>query len=423
MKHVLIVGGGFAGLACARKLVKHAHIHVTLIDKNNYHQFIPLLYQLATAEIGQGDIAFPLRKYFEGKPNIDVKMAAVTAVDPHSCKISTAEGESYQGDYLVLAAGSQPNFFGNQNIAKNAFPLYSLNDADRLRSRVIAVFEAADRNRELIKQGALNFVVVGAGPTGVELAGALADIFSQEFLKEYAPEIVKEAKIYLIDHVKVVLGPFSENSQQYAAKKLQERGVILKLGLLVEDVTESQVVLSDGTAIKSRTVVWAGGLKASNLSLNSGLKVGHGERVEVLPDLSVTGFPNVFALGDFANIPASQNKYYPQLASVAQQSGFWTAQNIINAIEGKPLKSFEYDDKGIMAMIGRSAAVVEIGEKRHELKGTLAFATWLGVHAMLMPGVKQKINAFIEWGLNYFTGSRDYQILDQNSSADIHWDK
>src|SRR5262249_662063 len=198
--HVVIVGGGFAGLACARKLAKSDSVRVTLIDRNNYHQFQPLLYQLATSELGTPDVATSLRQSLRSHANVDVKMLEVTAADPTTRTVTTREGESYQGDFLVLAAGSQGNFFGTAGAKENAFPLYSLEEAQRLRSRILAVFEEADRDPKLVEQGALNFVIVGGGATGTEIAGALADMINFTMTAEYPDLAVKDARVYLVDH-------------------------------------------------------------------------------------------------------------------------------------------------------------------------------------------------------------------------------
>ena len=204
--HVVIVGGGFAGLACARKLAKNDDVRVTLIDKRNYHQFLPLLYQLATAELATGDVATSIRHSLRRHPNVDVKMLEVTAVNPRTRTVTTREGESYEGDFLVLAAGSQANFFGTQGAEQNAFPLYAVEEAQRLRSRILAVFEDADRDPQLVEQGALNFVIVGGGATGTEIAGALADMINLTMPAEYGDLAVKHARVYLIDHGNALLG-------------------------------------------------------------------------------------------------------------------------------------------------------------------------------------------------------------------------
>ena len=420
-KHVVIVGGGFAGLACARKLAKSDALRVTLIDKNNYHQFQPLLYQVATAELGTGDVATSLRQVLRGYPNVDVKMAEVMVVDPKTRNVTTKGGDTYQGDYLVLAAGSQANFFDTEGAEKYSLPLYSLEEAERLRSRVLAVFEEADRNPQLVNEGALNFVIVGGGPTGTELAGALADMINLTMTREYTDLAVKRARIYLVDHGHALLAPFSAEAHDYAARTLQQKGVQLRLGLEVKEVRADRVELSDGTSIPTRTAVWAGGLMAAPLAEHSELPRGRGGRIDVQPDLTVEGFPGVYALGDFANIPGADGHPLPQLGSVAQQCGEWTATNILAEIEGKSRIAFRYHDKGIMAMIGRDAAVAEIGRKRHELHGPIAFAAWLGVHALLMTGVRSRIEAFIDWGWDYFSRTRPIQVLDRSDEKRIDW--
>ena len=422
MKHVVIVGGGFAGVSCARRLATNPDVRVTLLDRNNYHQFQPLLYQVATAELGVSDVAFMLRKLLDRHANVDVKMVEATSIDPVTHTVRTAEGETYQGDFLVLAAGSQPNFFGTPGADKYAFPLYSLQQAEVLRSRILAVFESADRDPALIQKGALNFVIVGSGPTGTEMAGALTDMLHGALPPEYQDLAIKQAKIYLVDHGHAVLAAFSKESQTYAATQLQARGVQLLLGVGVSEVGPGHVSLSDGRKILTHTTIWAGGLKAAGLSDNVGLPRGRGGRIEVQPDFSVTGFPGVYALGDFANVVDFDGTPLPQLASVAQQCGKWCAANISADIAGQPRQPFRYFDKGIMAMIGRNAAVAEVGKKRHELEGVIGFAAWLGVHAALLDTNRARLEAFFEWAWTYFGRTRGAQVLDRTNATRIDWD-
>jgi NADH:ubiquinone reductase (H+-translocating) len=421
--HVVIVGGGFAGFACARELAKSNDVRVTLIDKNNYHQFQPLLYQLATSVLGTDDIATSIRQFFCHHPNVEVKLGEVITADPKTRTVGTRDGQSYQGDFLVLAAGSQVNFFGTAGAKENTFPLYCVEDAQRLRSRILTVFEDADRDPKLVGQGALNFVIVGGGPTGVETAGALADMIRLNMPREYPDLAVEQARVYLIDHGHALLGPFPIEAHDYAARALERKGVQLRLGIGVKEVAPDRVLLSDGTSIQTRTVVWAGGLMASPLAANAGLPQGHGGRIEVRPDLTVAGFPGVYVLGDFANIPCPDSESLPQLGSVAQQCGKWTAQNIRAEMAGETRTAFHYHDKGIMAMIGRDAAVAAIGKKRHELDGPIAFAAWVGVHALLMSGVRARIEAFVDWAWGYFSRARPIQVLDRTDTCRIDWDK
>lgn len=421
MKHVVIVGGGFAGLNCARKLAERPDVRVTLIDKNNYQQFQPLLYQVATAGLSAMNAAFSLRSVLRGHPNVDVKLGTVTSVDLKTRTVETAEGQNYQGDLLVLAAGSQANFFGTPGAAQHAYPLYSIHDAELLRSRILSVLESADRDPSLVAKGALNFVIVGGGPTGTEMAGAFGDMARVGMKKAFEDLAGTRAQIFLVDKGHVVLSAFSGKAQTYASKVLEQRGVQLRLGTSVKEVGPGHVVLSDGTNVLTHTVIWAGGLKASALSDNVGVKTGHGGRLDVQPDLTVSGFDGVYALGDFANISGNDGKPLPQLASVAEQSGKWCAKNIELDLKGEPRKPFRYFDKGIMAMIGRDAAVAEVGEHRHELQGTVAFAAWLGVHAALLTTTQAKVGAFVEWAWDYLGNVRSDPVLDRPEQAQINW--
>jgi NADH:ubiquinone reductase (H+-translocating) len=272
-RHVVIVGGGFAGLGCALRLARNADLHVTLIDKHNYHQFQPLLYQVATGEAAASEVATGLRRWFRRRTNMDVKLGEVTAVDPTARRVTLASGQTVQGDFLVLAAGSQPNFFHTPG-AEHSYPLYSLEDAQRLRSRILALFEAADRDPSLLDRGALNFLIVGAGPTGVETAGALADLINKVMPYEYRDLAVQQARVILVELTGTVLPPYTEKSRTYAAEVLQRRGVELRLNTSVEEIHTDRVLLSDGTTIPTQCVIWSGGLKAAPLAASTGLTQG-----------------------------------------------------------------------------------------------------------------------------------------------------
>ncbi len=422
MKHVVIVGGGFAGVNCARKLAEHhPEIRVTLIDKNNYQQFQPLLYQVAAGFLAPSNVAFSLRNTLVRHPNIELKMGEIVSADLESRTVVTAQGQSYHGDYLVLAAGSQANFFGTPGADQYSYPLYSLHDAELLRSRILAVLEAADRDPSLIAKGALNFVLVGGGPTGCEMAGTLGDMIHHALKEEYPNLPLSQAGIHVVDMGHCVLSAFSTKAQAYAAKMLEERGVQIHLGTAVKEVASGHVVLSDDSHIPTHTVIWAGGLRASSLSGNVGVRAGHGGRIDVEPDLTVKGYPSVYALGDFANIMGANGKPLPQLASVAEQAGKWCAKNIHADMSEEPRKPFDYFDKGIMAMIGRSAAVAEVGPHRHELQGPIAFTAWLGVHVALLSTMRAKMEAFVEWAWDYFSEVKGDQVLDRFSQESIDW--
>jgi NADH:ubiquinone reductase (H+-translocating) len=421
MKRIVIVGGGFAGVSCARRLATNPDVHVTLIDKNNYQQFQPLLYQVATALLEPGNAAFSLRSLLRGHANVDVKMAEVISADLRTRTVETADGKTYRGDFLILAAGAQANFFGTAGADKHAFPLYSLRDAELLRSRILMLLESVDREPSLIDRGALNFVVVGAGPTGTEIAGSIGHLIQTARKDLYNRLEWTRAQVFLIDLGHTVLNGFSKKSQEYAIRKLERHGVQIRFGVAVKEVHSGHVLLSDGTKILTRTAIWAGGLKASSLSNALGIQTGRGGRIDVQPDFSLAGFPGVYALGDFANIAGADGQPLPQLASVAQQAGYHCAHQISALLAGRPARPFHYFDKGIMAMVGRNAAVAEIGKQRQELTGPVAFAAWLGVHALLLIPTRAKIETFLDWAWDYFGGSNVDPVLDRLEQVAIDW--
>jgi NADH:ubiquinone reductase (H+-translocating) len=420
--HVVIVGGGFAGLGCAQRLAENEHVDVTLIDRNNYHQFQPLLYQVATSQLAPSDIANSLRTVFAGEDNVDVKLADIVEVDPATRTVTARNGDTWTADALVMAAGSQPNFFGTPGAPENSFPLYSLDDATKLRSRVLGLLEYVDRRPQLVDRGALNFVIVGGGPTGVEVAGAIADMVSVTVPAEYHNVDAGMANIHLLDFGDALLKPFSDSAHGYVAKVLSEKGVQVHLGTGVKEVGTGHALLSDGSIIATRCIIWGGGIKAAPVAADGGLANGRGGRVDVQPDLALAGHDGVYVIGDIANIPDGGDGSLPQLGSVAMQSGRWAADNIVADFEGKPRKPFAYRDKGIMAMIGRGAAIAEVGKHHHEIHGELAHMAWLGVHASLMTGTKSKIEAFVDWAWDGFSKTGGPHVLDRGDAAQIDWD-
>jgi NADH:ubiquinone reductase (H+-translocating) len=419
---VVIVGGGFGGLGCAQRLAENDHVDVTLLDRNNYHQFQPLLYQVATSQLAPSDIANSLRTVFAGVDNVDVKLADVAEIDPATRAVTARNGDTFTADALVVAAGSQPNFFGTPGAPENSFPLYSLDDATNLRSRVLGVLEYVDRRPELVDRGALNFVIVGGGPTGVEVAGAIADMIAVTVPAEYHDVDAGNAKVHLLDYGDALLKPFSDSAHGYVAKVLADKGVQVHLGTGVKEVGTGHALLSDGSIIATRCVIWGGGIKGAPVAADGGLAEGRGGRVDVEPDLSLAGHDGVYVIGDIANIPDGAGGSLPQLGSVAMQSGHWAADNIVADFEGKPRKQFAYRDKGIMAMIGRGAAIAEVGKHHHEIHGELAHMAWLGVHASLMTGTKSKIEAFVDWAWDGFSKTGGPHVLDRDDAAEIDWD-
>jgi NADH:quinone reductase (non-electrogenic) len=359
---------------------------------------------------------------FADRDKANIVLAEVNAVDTANKTARSTDGGEWAGDALVLAAGSQPNFFGTAGAPENSFPLYSLDNATQLRSRILGLLEQVDRDPSLIDRGALNFVIVGGGPTGVEVAGAIADMIRVAVPAEYHGIDAAKAHIYLLDFGDALLKPFSDKAHGYVSKVLREKGVDIHLGTGVKEVHPGHAVFSEGTIVPTRCVIWGGGIKAAPVAQDCGMAEGRGGRVDVQPDLTIDGSPGVYAIGDVANIPDGDGGTLPQLGSVALQSGRWAAQNILADFDGKQRTPFEYKDKGIMAMIGRGAAIAEVGKNHHEIHGELAHMAWLGVHAALMTGTRSKVEAFVEWAGDGFSKTGGAHILDRGDAAEIDWD-
>ena len=411
--HVVIVGGGFAGLKCAMELAPHENVQITLIDKHNYQQFQPLFYQVATSMLSPSNAAFALRDLLRNFPNVDVQMDEVISVDAQERAVTTASGNTFAGDFLVLATGSHVNFFGTPGAQQYALPLYSLTDAEKLRSTILKTLEVADRNPKDITPGSLNFVIVGGGPTGVEMAGTLSDTLRQLLQTEFRHVPPARAQVFLIEQGPVVLAEFSSASQAYAKSALEQHLVQLRLGVAVKEVTANAVLLSDGSEIPAKTAIWAAGLRANDMPSKTPFAQRPNGRLDVRPDLSLSGFEDVYVLGDLANATGADGKPLGQLAAVAQQAGKHCAQSILASIQGEPTTPFVYSDRGILAMIGRNAAIAELGRSHHEITGPLAFAAWLGVHATLLTTVRAKLEAVIEWGWEYHAGVHAGQLIDR----------
>jgi len=409
---VLVLGGGLAGVACAQKLGDEG-IDVVLVDRNDYHQFQPLLYQVASSQLPAEDIARPHRVIFADYPTVTLVTAHVSAVTLSPPGLTLSDGETLTGSHLVLAAGARPNFFGVAGAAEHAFPLYSVADAERLRLHLQHLLQEAMAGRGSAEPGALDVVVVGGGPTGVETTGALAELMQA---LQSTGRLDPVGKITIVDRSSTLLGQFSSTAHEYALAKLTEAGADVKLEVGVTAVHPDRVEFDDNTTIPARTVVWGGGESGSAVAQTVGPVPGRGGRLDVRPDLTLDGYPGVYAVGDVANIPSGDEgaPTLPQLGSVAQQSGRWTAENILRQLGHEPAKPFKYKDKGIMAMIGRNAAIAEVGKHRHQVEGPLAFAAWLGVHAMLLSGTHSKTDAFLTWAWDYF--DRDHAATVEASS-------
>jgi NADH dehydrogenase len=410
---VIVIGAGFAGIAAARELGRKG-VRVLLIDSNNYHQFQPLLYQVATSQIGVSAIARPIRSVFRRLRHVRVLTAKVAAVDAANHTVTTAEGDTFRARILVLAVGAVPNFFNTPGAEEHAFPLYSVTDATRLGTSVTRLLDRADRE----PGAAVDMVVVGGGPTGVETAGALAENIKFVVTKYFSPELAARCRVHLVDMVPNVLTMFSSKSQDYTRQRLARIGVQLHMGVGVTEVRGDGVRLADGTDIPGGIVVWAGGLKGGELLAGSGLPQGKGGRIDVRTDLTVAGAEGVYVIGDAANITDSTGAKLPQLGSVAQQAGKWAARNIHADLNGGTRQPFRYVDKGYMAMIGRGAAVAELGRKRIQLQGPLAFVSWLLVHLALLSGFQQKVRALFSW-LNGYVLHSPAQVVIGGPDNDL----
>ena len=407
--HVLVLGGGFAGVGAARKL-RRADVDVTLVDKNDYHTFQPLLYQVATDLLETAACGHPLRDLFHEHANVAVHEATVTGIDLAAREVQFAEMAPLTYDYLVLGLGAGVNFFGVEGAEEHAFPMYTLADALRLKDHVLQKWEDADRDPALVEDGAVNIVIVGGGPTGIESAGALAELYRSNFSEDFRRIPQEQARIVLVEAGPALLPMFRSDIRSYTRKALEDRGVEVLLGEVVESIEPTRVTLKSGTVIKAHTLVWGAGLQASPLGDLLGVELQHGRRVPTEPDLSIAGHPEVFAVGDIAWITDTKtNEVLPQLGSVALQAGERAGENIARLVAGKGTEPFEYHDKGTMATIGRGAAVVQSRGGR-TLKGRAAFLAWGGVHLALLSTGEDRTKAVVDWTWAGFTHERPGRI-------------
>jgi NADH dehydrogenase len=416
-KHkVVVVGAGFGGLAAARAFADADDVAVTLVDRHNFHTFQPLLYQVATAGLNAADIAHPVRGIFHGQDNVTFLQATATGADLERGVLYVEGGahavDDVAFDHLVVAAGATTNTFGIPGVAEHAFPLYNLTDATTLRNHVLERFEAADAQPDLVDDGALTFVVVGGGPTGVEVAGALAELFAMVLRKDFRTLDTTRARVVLVEARPDLLAPFSPASRRHALETLRERGVEVRTGVQVERVGPRRVVLAGGEELAAHTLVWAAGVQANPVAAALGLPTGRGGRVEVAPDLSVRGHATVWAVGDVAAAvdPTHGAAPLPQVAPVAVQAGRHVAAQIRNRLTGRPTEAFRYRDKGTMATIGRSRAVAEL-PLGVRLRGFPAWLAWLGLHLVMLAGFRNRVSVFVNWAWNWLTWDRGPRVI------------
>jgi NADH dehydrogenase len=433
LPHVVIVGAGFGGITAAKALAR-APVEVTIIDQHNFHTFSPLLYQVATAGLAPEDIAPNTRGIVQRDLNVETRMATVQRVDFEAREVVIDRGPPIPYDYLVLAAGAVSSDFGVPGVAEHAIPLKTLADATRIRSEVLRRFEEANSDPARTDDGTLTFVVAGGGPTGVELSGALAELFTKVLAKDFKNLDVNHAQVILVEMTDHLLGPFSPQSQVEAKLELELRGVDVRLGVPIASVGKDSVTLDDGTVIRTRTVIWAAGVKASPLADALGLEqVPRGE-VVVGEDLTVAGHPEVFVIGDLAAAypkghhrgsadPAKGVRPYPQLAPVAMQQGRYVARAIRARARGKHLKPFRYLDKGTMATIGRRSAVAEL-PFGIRFAGTLGWLSWLALHLVFLIGFRNRVVVLVNWAWNYVKWDRGNRVIlaESDSASDTRTD-
>ncbi len=410
---VVIIGAGFGGLKLARKLNNKPGFDVVLIDKFNYHQFQPLFYQVATAGLDASNISFPLRKVFQHSKNVRIRLAELKQVLPVANKVVT-DAEEIVYDVLVLATGADTNFFGNAQLAGHAFPMKSTVEALQLRYRLLQNLENAltikDEN-EL--QRLMNIVVAGGGPTGVEVSGALAEMKKYILPKEYPELDFSKMNIYLLEGSPKTLGAMSVKSSDDSCKYLKKLGVTVMTDTLVKDYDGRDVLLNNGNKIPARTVIWAAGIKGNVPEGIDDKLIVRGNRIKTDRHCKVEGYDNIYAIGDLAYMetPKFPNGH-PQVAPVAMQQAALLADNLVKTERrSSSLYDFEYFDKGSMATVGRNLAVVDIPKPKLHFGGFLAWMIWMGLHLMLILGVKNRFFVFCNWLYNYFTYDQNLRLM------------
>jgi NADH:ubiquinone reductase (H+-translocating) len=409
-KRVVIIGAGFAGLAIAQKLAKAGQYQIVLFDKNNYHQFQPLLYQVAMSGLEPSAIAFPLRKALSRSADLYLRLAEVLKIDPAAREVHTSLG-SCGYDYLVLANGAVTNFFGNADIERFCIPMKSVSEALYLRNRILTDFEQAVSESDPVAQKALmNIIVVGGGATGVEVAGALAEMKRYVLPKDYPELRIGEIEVLLLEGGDRLLSGMSAAASRKALEFLQKMGVKVKLGTMVTQFDGERLLLNDGTQIHCRKVIWAAGITGSPLEGLPPEAMARGKRLRVNRFSQVQGFENIFAIGDGAFM--EEEKYpqgHPQLAQAAIQQGRHLALNLERMHRGLDLLPFSYKDLGAMATIGRNRAVVDL--PRFRFQGLLAWFVWLFVHLFQILGVKNRVSVFFNWVWNYVTYDQPLRLI------------
>ncbi len=412
-KQLIIIGGGFAGIALAKRLIKDSAFQVTLVDKNNYNFFPPLLYQVATGFIEASNISYPFRKLFQGRSNFSFRMGKLQSIDREKKQVFLDTG-TLNYDFLVLATGTESNYFGNENIRRNACPMKTVEDSLYLRNTLLSYMEQAtitDDSREFQKR--TRIVIAGGGPTGIEIAGMLAEMRMNILAKDY-PEIRSDAiEIYLVDGAPVLLTPMSPVAQRYAYEKLTRMGVIVKFNKLVKEYVNDQVVFADGEIIETKMLFWTTGVIAKSWKGLPESVYGKGNRLIVDEYNQVKGISGLYAIGDTCIMDGDPQwpDGHPQLAQPAIQQGRMLARNLRATVQGETLIPFRYKDKGTMAIIGRSKAVADFPRPKMHVKGFWAWIIWLFVHLFSLIHYRNRIKTMYNWTTAYFTKDQSLRMI------------
>ncbi|HYG17447.1 MAG TPA: NAD(P)/FAD-dependent oxidoreductase [Ohtaekwangia sp.] len=412
-KEIVIIGGGFAGINLTKQLENEPGFQVTLVDKNNYNFFPPLLYQVATGFLEVSNISYPFRKLFHGKKNIRFRLGELVKIVPDQNKVLLSTGELAY-DYLVLATGTVSNYFGIDNIRKFGLPMKTVDDAIEMRNYLLQRTEEATITTDENERRKLGTIVIaGGGPTGVEIAGMLAETRSNILEKDYPELSARKLKIYLVDGAPSLLPPMSRDTQQYTYDTLVKMGVEVKLNKLVKDYTNDTVVFADGEQIETKTLIWTAGVTASVFEGIPKESYGRGRRLLVDDYNKVAGTANIYAIGDTCLQTSDKNfpNGHPQLAQVAMQQGKNLAQNFLAIERGKAPKAFEYSDRGSMAIIGRSKAAADLVRPTLHLQGFIAWTIWLFIHLFSLISYRNRIKTMYNWVLAYFTKDQSLRMI------------
>jgi NADH:ubiquinone reductase (H+-translocating) len=399
---VVVIGAGFGGLRAARGL-SDVGVDVTLVDSNNFHTFQPLLYQVATAGLDSDDVCFPVRAIVRRRPAVTVRLGTVTAIDLQQRHVTIDHDHLLTYDYLVIAAGSVSTSFGIPGVDEHTFPLKTLNDALALRTHLLSLVEEVHASGGV--EHDLGIVIVGGGPTGVEMAGGMRELLDKVLAKDFPHLHLDRVPITIVEAANRVLGAFKPKLSQRAERALARRNIRVEVGVGVASVEPHAVVLKDGRRLTGQTLVWAAGVTANPVAKMLGIELGRGGRIPVEADLSVLGYANVFAIGDIANALDPNGTSLPQVAQPAIQGGVHVAKQIAGRLAGQPGTPFAYHDKGSMATIGRNQAVAEF-PRGLLLSGALGWGAWLGLHIVYLMGFRNRANVLVNWAWNYLTYDR-----------------